>query len=173
MTETYLGIDPGQTGGLAILGIGGDLLHWDAFDHRDPLGVLDGVICTFAPKLVAIEEVHSSPGAGVVSMFKFGVGLGRVQGFLAGGGIIPMMVPPQTWQKWLPAAESSKARVRQWIAIKYGLQLFIRPGCRVPHQGGMDATAIAEYLRLVDQDVIKVTPRGEPRPKRRAIRLVE
>lgn len=97
----YLGIDPGQNGGLVLLSSYRVLKSskmpvtergiWDWLsDRRIDVQVM-GVI----------EKVHSMPGQGVSSTFKFGVNYGLLRMALVGQRISFEGVTPQTWQKRL------------------------------------------------------------------------
>jgi len=97
---TYIGIDPGQSGGLILLD--GVMVKatpmpaterdiWDWFDHQD-IGT--------APQAI-IEKVHSMPRQGVVSSFKFGLGYGGLRMALIAACIPFDEVTPQVWQRAL------------------------------------------------------------------------
>lgn len=97
----YLGIDPGQSGGLALIDENGkhyaswkmpesERFIWDVIDHNASL----------ADKAV-IEQVHSFPGQGVASTFKFGVGYGGLRMALIAAYVSFEEVNPRTWQKAL------------------------------------------------------------------------
>ena len=49
--------------------------------------------------IAILEWVHSMPGQGVVSTFKFGYNYGMWNGFLASASKETMLVSPQMWQK--------------------------------------------------------------------------
>lgn len=151
-----MGIDPGKTGGLAVISSQGALLRAERFDNQDPLVVLASALHSYPSAVVTLEAVHAMPGQGVVSMFTFGVGVGQLQGYLRARGIVPSPVSPQAWQKVLPdGTGDSKALVRAFCEAAYTLDRFMFVGCRVPHQGAMDAAAMAEYGRRIHTGVLK------------------
>jgi len=170
-TLTFVGIDPGQTGGISIL-LPNSQLSVLRFDGEDPLEVLDGisVALSFCPSVV-LESVHAMPGQGVTSMFTFGVGFGRLQGWLTAKGVKFELYAPQTWQGFLPYADTPKAKVRLYCERRWGLDKFIFPGCRVPHQGCMDAACMAEFKRLVTIGEIEPPKVRKPSKRRQAIRI--
>lgn len=105
MSRTYIGIDPGQTGGLAIIGDTVDVVKmppteadiWSWFlDKKD-------TNC-----FAIIEKVHSMPGQGVASTFKFGQGYGGLRMALIAAGIPFDEVTPMKWQKALGIPVKSK-----------------------------------------------------------------
>jgi crossover junction endodeoxyribonuclease RuvC len=151
----YLGIDPGQTGGLALLSAGGDILRLEKFDHKDSAMIVKSVVQSLPAAripgglVIGVELVHAMPGQGVSSMFTFGLGLGRIHGVLIGLTEAWTNVSPQAWQRYLPESEAPKGRIMAFAAERWGPHLFILPGCRVPHAGALDAAGIAEYMRRV------------------------
>lgn len=105
MTIT-LGIDPGLSGAIAAVDHAGALIGaWDmpvAGGEVSPAMMhylFDGVADWREIASAAIESVHSMPGQGVSSTFKFGQATGTVLGFLGAGGIPVVKVTPQTWKK--------------------------------------------------------------------------
>lgn len=115
----YVGIDPGASGGIAILSSEGkveklidlskltepDIVSWLKL-YRESL-----VFCI-------IEKVHSMPGQGVSSSFKFGRSYGLVTGIVMGLQIPFSEVSPQVWQKAFSIGKSGsktehKRRLRQ------------------------------------------------------------
>lgn len=78
----YIGIDPGQSGGAALLDAEGR--HIDAFKFKDMTDhdIADALRewASFENVKCLIEKVHAMPKQGVSSMFNFG----RNFGFLVG-----------------------------------------------------------------------------------------
>ncbi len=96
---SYIGIDPGGSGGLARYLNG----HHFAIkmpeteqDIIDGLGFLRGPYGCYA----MIEHVHSMPGAGVSGMFKFGMSYGGLRMALVAAGIGFERVSPVKWQRY-------------------------------------------------------------------------
>lgn len=168
----YIGIDPGATGGVAVLDPHGRILDLRRFDDLCPVAVLLEVFSGLDGKaaVTALELVHAAPGQGVVSMFSFGVSYGKIQGFLATLGLPYFTVSPQTWQKRLPPAEAAKDRIRLKAVEVWGLERFIFARCRVPHSGCLDAAGIAYYARAVHLGK-EVLPKPQTKTKRRMLKL--
>ena len=101
----YVGIDPGQSGALAV--IDSELypikvLDFSRIECADYLkSIKDNVALAF------IELVHAMPKNGVVSMFRFGENFGWWQGVLNGLDIVFHYVPPQTWMKHFGLTKNS------------------------------------------------------------------
>ena len=92
-----LGVDPGQSGGIALVT---DVvsLAWKMPDtERDVFDLLDSIIINHA----YIEAVHAMPKQGVSSSFKFGQNYGFLRGCLISLHIPFEVVTPQKWQKAL------------------------------------------------------------------------
>ena len=116
----YIGIDPGASGGLAMLHgdhacaikmpqTEKDIWDWMAnVAHLGPVAV--------------IEKVSAMPGQGVTSMFTFGKGYGSLRMALIGNGIPFEEVTPQKWQKALGlggrAASGSKTAFKNHLKGK-------------------------------------------------------
>jgi len=146
LNMTILGIDPGQSGGIAILWNDRDATTLKMPEtERD---VWEAVRFDFGSKAFAfIEKVHSMPGQGVASTFKFGVGYGGLRMALIAAGIPFVEVTPQGWQKALgiPARKKTETKAQFKNRLKsHAQQLF--PDQQVT-LATADALLIAEYGR--------------------------
>lgn len=160
----YIGIDVGMTGGLAVMGSDGELIDIFRFDGALVTETLTKVFAQYIGDIsVAVEWVGARPSQGVVSVMTFGVGYGRILGFLEARGIPYTLYHPLRWQSNLPQAGTSKDRVRKWAMATYSLARFTFPKCRVPHQGCIDAAGIAEHHRCIA--VGKIQPKKIRPPK--------
>lgn len=127
---TYIGIDPGQKGGLVSICQGKilsaiampsserDIADWfQQFENREADNQMVKAV---------IERVHSMPKQGVASSFQFGKGYGFLRGCLISSGIAFEDIPPQTWMKSLhiPSVKgSSKGEQKEKLRAK-AQQLF-------------------------------------------------
>jgi crossover junction endodeoxyribonuclease RuvC len=150
VNETTVGIDPGLSGGLAIIKNKQVVMCApmpkcdDGIDAR----VLFQILGLYPEATAFLELVHAMPGQGVTSMFSFGKGFGRIQGVLAALNMPTVLVPPQTWKKAVLSSDYAHDDKRGTIAFiqKIYPDAEIIPGrCRVPHDGICDAIAIAHY----------------------------
>ena len=103
MKQTYaIGIDPGQTGAIAIFQLDeGEYYLNSIFDYADKdlfIPVLREISLIENCTSVCIESVHSAPGQGVSSTFKFGANFGWWIGVLDALGYSYTLVTPQRWQ---------------------------------------------------------------------------
>lgn len=136
---TYIGIDPGQTGGIAWIRDGKAAAEKMPETERDVLDLLSG-IASEGPCIAILEKVHSMPGQGVSSTFAFGQGYGALKMALIALGIPHDHVTPQTWQKSMKCLTGGDKNVSKARAQ----ELF--PSIKVTHAKA-DALLMAEYAR--------------------------
>ena len=170
---TYIGIDPGVSGAIAVL-VGGTASAYDmpvatVGKTRKRSEVLEGQIvervqwaldfsARFAgpPQIVCwIEQVSAMPGQGVSSMFGFGVSYGIVRGVVAGLGIRCELVTPQAWKKHFGLIGADKDAARAVAS-----RLFPSTSlARKKDVGRADALLIAEYGRA--RETVALEPQRE------------
>jgi crossover junction endodeoxyribonuclease RuvC len=110
MTTAYLGIDPGKSGGLALLRDDGTV-KWYARMPETLLDVWKLIQGSGIPQIrtiAVIEKVRSSPQMGVTSAFTFGRGYGQLEAMLLAAYIPSSEIFPQTWQKALGIPKRQK-----------------------------------------------------------------
>jgi crossover junction endodeoxyribonuclease RuvC len=98
----HIGIDPGQSGAVALISNAGDILVEDW--PGDPVAAADllrGWCTAYNIRHACLERVASRPGQGVSSVFTFGTNFGTWQGILAALAIPYSLPTPQAWQKGL------------------------------------------------------------------------
>jgi crossover junction endodeoxyribonuclease RuvC len=118
--ENYLGIDPGKTGGIAIVSGEGVTITWDMPKTEGDLAELFACrISACRVSLCLIERVHAFPGAGVTSMFTFGRGAGVLIGLLLAHKIPHEEIRPRTWQKALGISPRYKRPKKPKMDLKY------------------------------------------------------
>lgn len=102
MSEAHiLGVDPGLSGALAVLDNIGRLIHAEEMPVAGgavAVPLLHDILAAYPIGRVVVEQVHSMPGQGVSSTFKFGQSYGTVLGFFGGARIPVAKVAPQTWK---------------------------------------------------------------------------
>lgn len=97
--------------------------------------------------LGVVEKVHSMPGQGVASTFKFGVGYGQLLGLMSGIYLPIELVTPQAWKKvTLAGTSKNKDAAIEFCRLRYPSVKLIPPGCRKPHDGIADALCILHYV---------------------------
>jgi Holliday junction resolvasome RuvABC endonuclease subunit len=99
-----LGIDPGVSGAYALLaddGISSPIVDdLPVVGNQINAGEWRRVIKTLMPDIAIVELVHSMPGQGVASTFRFGMACGIIRGVLLGAGAPIIDVTPNTWKKY-------------------------------------------------------------------------
>lgn len=145
-----VGIDPGQSGGIALIAENGQTASWimplagKEIDGHEVANYLRGL----PDVTVFIEKVHAMPKQGVSSTFKFGMGYGLVIGICEALGIPYRLVTPQAWKKTVLAGTTKDKDAAISFVRRAYPSVDLTPGKkRVPHDGIADAVCIAEYGR--------------------------
>ncbi|MGM0783879.1 MAG: Holliday junction endonuclease [Pseudomonadota bacterium] len=146
-----VGIDPGQTGGIAYIDA------TSGTSHAMPMPLtskqIDGHEIANALRgrsidVVILEKVHAMPKQGVSSTFKFGMGFGLVVGVCEALGIPYRLVTPQAWKKVVLAGTAKDKDAAVTFVRRAYPSIDLTPGLkRVPHDGMADAVCLAEYGR--------------------------
>jgi Holliday junction resolvasome RuvABC endonuclease subunit len=139
----FIGIDPGQKGGIAVLDENTALV-WDMPEGAPQIANLLREIKT-DDCLAAIEAVHSMPGQGVSSSFKFGMGTGVIHGALAALRMPFVLVTPQRWQKAVFDSAGGDTKVKSLdLARRLFPDVDLHRKC---DHGKSDALLIALWLK--------------------------
>lgn len=141
---SYLGIDPGKSGAMAIVDEEGGLVsvcrlketHHDVWawldEHRAEVG------------FAVLEKVSAMPKQGVSSTFKFGESFGFCQGMLVAAAVRFELVTPQKWQ----GAMGCRSKGDKNVTKARAQALF--PTTKVVHATA-DALLLADYARRLRQ----------------------
>lgn len=139
----YLGIDPGQGGGIAVLDEAGQVVEAIRMP-RTPCLVLTA-LRQYRGYRALLEFVRSSPQMGVTSAFTFGRGLGGLEMALTAAGVRFHTVLPRVWQDRLECRSGGNKNITKDRAVQlFGDQV------KVTHAVA-DALLIAAYCRLTEQ----------------------
>ena len=155
MSKIYVGIDPGQSGGMAfiqnnkVIALTPMILAGKFIDVRKTAEYINDIL-NFENTVACIEKVHSMPGQGVSSSFKFGFVTGTMHGIIGTLGISLHLVTPQKWKKEiLEGTAKDKQAAADFCARVYpDVNLLATERSRVPHSGMVDALCIARYASL-------------------------
>lgn len=137
---TFLGIDPGASGGIAVIWANGQASAHKMPETEDDVIEAIEEIASSNDVFAVIEKVHSMPKQGVASSFAFGVSYGGLRMALAALKIRREHVTPQKWQKELGCLTKGDKNVSK----RRAQELF--PKIKVTHAIA-DALLIAEYAR--------------------------
>lgn len=155
----YIGIDPGLSGGIALIGSTGQLLLESTpviagkdYDIQAMKKILMSKEWMNDQRFVTIENQISMPGQGLTSTLTTGKGFGIWLGLLAGLEVPFQVISAKQWQNKLFTGTSPKldTKARSEIIAK---RLFptadFRKSDRAKkaHDGLTDAACIAEYGR--------------------------
>lgn len=141
-----VGIDPGLSGAIAILDTAG-ALH-ECHDMPTAGGLVDcsglAAILSIAAQRpgshVVIEDVHSMPGQGVASSFKFGRTMGAIEGVVATLELPRSYVSPAKWKKALGLSKDKGQSRRRAVETWPGTALAF---ARVKDDGRAEAALLA------------------------------
>jgi crossover junction endodeoxyribonuclease RuvC len=114
-----IGVDPGLTGAVAVLGPAGEIEHLADLPviHDGRLAWIDGgalqtlLIETVAgrPARAVVERVGAMPRQGVASAFTFGVTFGSILAVLQARQIAIELVTPAVWKRALGLGSDKRA----------------------------------------------------------------
>lgn len=149
----YLGVDPGKTGGLAMLDKEGKILLLVSFSNLTPHEIYKafgfGINCADG-RTAVIEGVNAFPGQGVHSMFVFGENYGMLQGFLIAREIPFTKVSPVTWKKAMGlAGKTGKTTRTERKKLSRALAQRLFPQCEEINDSTAEALLLAEYCRRI------------------------
>ena len=115
-----IGIDPGLSGGIAILENNRVKEMFDMpvmadgkknkrqLNSAQLVNLLKENISTNEDTIIVVEQVNAMPGQGVTSMFNFGQTFGAIKGICAALGLPIFFVRPAKWKKHFELINSSK-----------------------------------------------------------------
>ena len=144
----YLGIDPGYTGAWGLIDHNGKYQSCGDMIHNEK-HILSRLVYTEISQAVdrqdlevIIEAVHSMPGQGVSSSFKFGMAYGAAIAIVERFNCTWHLVTPQRWKKTLQL-DSDKSK-----SLDLARELWpTAPLTRKKDNGRAEALLLAEYLR--------------------------
>lgn len=140
---TYIGIDPGKSGALAM--IDGDIAFAIPFDETKYIAELQ----TVDPRQAAacLEYVHAMPNQGTRSMFSFGQNYGWLQGVLTVLRIPYELVAPRKWKGAFSVTGDKNSSIAVCKRLFPSVNLLKTERCRTAHDGMAEALLMAEYAR--------------------------
>lgn len=142
--KTYIGIDPGKSGALALLTEDGQctVVPFHESAYITILSAASG-----PSSVCCLEKVGAMPGQGVVSMFNFGHNLGYIEGLLQAFDIPYQLVPPQTWKKEFCVTSDKNTSIEVCRKLFPHVSLLPTSKSRKPSDGMAEAMLMAEYAR--------------------------
>ena len=126
-----IGIDPGLSGGIAILDNSKVVELFDMPVMPDGkknkrqlnsallVKLIKDNIKNLEDTVMVVEQVNAMPGQGVTSMFNFGQTFGAIKGICAAIGLPIFFVRPAKWKKYFELINSSKDSSRTKVIEMY------------------------------------------------------
>ncbi len=115
-----IGIDPGANGAMSIITTNNDsstsvdVYRFNKHTRSEIAEIIYSITATINLHAV-VEKVHSMPGQGVSSTFKFGENFGFIQGVLYSHKVPFDLVSPQSWMKFFSLKRNTKTESKtQW-----------------------------------------------------------
>lgn len=162
----FAGIDPGKSGAVVILHEDNSITSFivpiigtKEVDRKELSRIIREELGT-ENILVGLEDVHSIVGTAAAANFQFGWIKGLKEGLLSAYGVPHVLVAPKTWQKiiWsgIPNMKKPNGKNDTKSMTLLAMQRFFpnesflaTERSKVPHEGIIDAAAIAKYMQIV------------------------
>lgn len=146
----YIGVDPGQRGGYAVISTSetGQAVFAYPWDDTFFATEMQALSRTGNGIVAAVEKVGAMPHQGVSSMFSFGQSYGFIQGVLTALGIPYQLVPPRKWKAEFGLLNTSKEdSVRVAKRLFPGVNLLPSERCRKDSDGMAEALLLCTYAQ--------------------------
>ena len=145
MPYVFIGIDPGQSGGIALIKPDETAVYpWEDANFVILVNIINNARWD---AIAYVEKVSAMPGNGVVSMFKFGKSAGFIEGVLAGLRIPYQLIPPQKWKSEFSLGSDKAKSIEVCERLFPNVNLLRTDKCKKKHDGMAEALLIAEYAR--------------------------
>ena len=144
--KTYAGIDPGQTGAVAILNSDLNVMALEDWpgDIESAAAIFQGLYLEFNPAFTCIEHVTAMPKRGISSTFKLGTNLGAWQGIISALQVRYRLIRPREWQRAM--FDPGTGREPKERSLTTARRLFPNTELHLKkHHGRSDALLIAGY----------------------------
>jgi crossover junction endodeoxyribonuclease RuvC len=147
--QVFIGIDPGQSGGIACIDTERGIHYTVPYSDKDLIDMCRDESYSGNTKhiMCCLEKVGAMPGQGVTGMFNFGVSYGYIKGVLEANRIPYQEIPPQRWKKEFGLNSDKAASVDVCRKLYPDVNLLAAPRCKKPHDGMAEALLMAEYAR--------------------------
>lgn len=149
MKTVFIGIDPGKSGGIALIDTQENYQVAQEFSEDGLISVCEEIRIKGKTMKVmcCLEKVGSRPGQGVVSMFNFGQSVGYIKGVLESFRIPYQEITPQKWKREFGLTSDKAASAEVCGKLFPDISLLATPKCRKPHDGMAESLLMAEYAR--------------------------
>lgn len=150
---TYIGIDPGQKGGIAVMRC--DRISAIVTHAIDMPGTVRQIVDFLRPLLdvsgglnpsLTVEKAQAMKKQGVTGTFSYGKHFGIFEAVAACFRVPYHEIPPQRWKRSMGLSKDKRESIRLCEQI-YPDVVLVPDRCRVPHDGIAEAVLIAEWGR--------------------------
>jgi crossover junction endodeoxyribonuclease RuvC len=144
----YIGVDPGQRGGYAVISTSetGQAVFAYPWDDTFFVTEMQALSHTGNGIVAAVEKVGAVHGNGIVSMFNFGKNAGYIEGVLSALGIPYQLVPPNVWKREFSLIGKDKqASITTCRKLFPDLDLKRTERCRTDSDGKAESALLACY----------------------------
>lgn len=148
--KLYMGIDPGQDGGIGIIDENKNIMFLMAYPNTVIFAALKEAYKKGGTPLgitTCLEEVHAMPKQGVSSTFTFGRFFGQLEGILMCEGIPYQLKSPQAWKEEFGLNSDKKKSIEVCKNLFPSANLLATEKCQKEHDGMAEALLMAEYAR--------------------------
>lgn len=145
----YLGIDPGQKGGMAAIGSAG----YEVKPMPDTTKGIRTALCLMScdsSTTCIIEHAQAMPKQGGVSMFNYGQHYGELIGIMTALGIKIIEVRAAVWKKAMGLTKDKDASIALCERLFPSVDLLPSDRSRKPSDGMAEALLLAEYGRRMN-----------------------
>ena len=148
MAFSYIGIDPGKGGALAVLKEDGSSIIYPFSEEGYKEVLADLSVENFQCRAkCCLEHVNAMPGNGGVSMFHFGENFGFIQGLLTAYDIPYELVRPQKWKKEFSITADKNTAIEVCKRLFPSVSLKRTERCKKDDDGYAESLLLAEYAR--------------------------
>ena len=157
----YIGIDPGKSGGIAVIHVDGDTDRTNEsrtypYSNEKLREITYELSRDYSENVLCfVEKVGAMPKQGVTSMFNFGTSFGYILGVLETNGVPYQLVPPQRWKKHFGLDGDKTKSVACCKRLFPDVCLLPTPRCTKDNDGMAEALLIAEYAKRINTNSAK------------------
>lgn len=143
----FLGIDPGQKGGIALISESGVEVFPYSDDTLKSMCRRLHETTDSVEMLCFIEKVGAMPKQGLASTFNFGKSFGYILGVVEANSIPYQLVSPQKWKNHFGITGDKSNSVLTAKRLFPNVNLFSTPKCKKESDGMAEALLIALYAK--------------------------
>ena len=144
----YIGIDPGKSGGIAVINEKNEIQAYKCPKSSDDMALLFQMCIGNTPTdkiRLVMERVWARPTNAVRAAFSYGVNYGQWLGITASHEVVMNTALPLEWIKWVGCPKALKKDVRKrWLKQK-AIDLF--PSIKRVTLATSDAILITHYAK--------------------------